>query len=44
MQYQLWPFTIPVPVEVEVDTVPHFKAQVNYQMGYWGQECAGTFM
>ena len=26
---QLWPFIIPVPVEVKVHTVPHFKAPVN---------------
>ena len=29
MYVQLWPFTIFLPVEVEVRTVPHFKASFN---------------
>ena len=32
MQDQLRPFIIPVPFEVEVHTVPHFKAPVNVKV------------
>ena len=28
-KFNLWPFAIPVPVEVEAYTVPHFKCLVN---------------
>ena len=32
-----------MPVEIEVHIVPHFKAQVNNKVEWWGWECAGTF-
>ena len=41
---QIWPFTILVPVEVEVHTVPHFKAPVNAKVELWRLECGGTFI
>ena len=37
-------FTIHVPVEVEVHTVPHFKAAVNAKVGPRGLKCGSTFM
>ena len=43
MQDQLWPFTIPVPVEVKVHTLPHFKAPVNATVGLGGLKYGGTF-
>ena len=42
MQDQLWPFIIPVPFEVEVHTVPHFKALVNAKVGLGEIESDGT--
>ena len=33
-----------MPVEVEVHTVPHFKAPVNAKVELWGLECGGTFI
>ena len=44
MQDQLRPFIIPVPFEIEVNTVPHFKSPVNAKMGSGGLKCGGTFM
>ena len=35
---------ISMPIEIEVHTVPHFKARVNCKVEWWGQEHAGTFM
>ena len=32
-----------MPVEVEVHTVPHFKAPINGKIDLWGPECGGTF-
>ena len=43
MQDQLGPFIIPVPFEVEVHTVPYFKAPVNAKVGPGGLKCGGTF-
>ena len=43
MYVQLWPFTIFLPVEVEVCTVPHFKAPFNAKVEPGGLECGGTF-
>ena len=40
---KVWPFTIPVPVEIEVHTVPHFKASVNAKVELWRLACGGTF-
>ena len=40
---KLLPFTIPVPVEVEVHTVPYFKALVNTKVGPGGLKWGGTF-
>ena len=34
---------IPVPVEVEDHTVPHFKSPFNAKMGHEHLECGGTF-
>ena len=42
-QYQLWPFTIPVSVELELCTVPYFKAPVNVKVGLGGLKCGGTY-
>ena len=36
-------FVIPILVEVEGYTVPHFKAPVYVKMELWGLECGGTF-
>ena len=44
MQDQLCPVAIPVPVEVELHTVPHFNAPVNAKVGPGGLKCGGTFM
>ena len=33
-----------MPVEVEVQTVPHFKAPVNAKVELWVLECGGTFI
>ena len=44
MQDQLRSFTIPVPVEVKVHTVPHSKAPVNAKVGPGGLKCGGAFM
>ena len=33
-----------MPVEVEVHTVPHFKASVIIKVELWGLECGGTFI
>ena len=33
-----------MPVEVEVHTVPHFKAPFNAKVELWGLECGGTFI
>ena len=44
MQDQLWPLIIPVPFEVEVHTVPHFKAQVNGKTECLGIEYAEAFL
>ena len=38
-----WPFAIPVPVEVEVHTIPHFKVPMNGKVGPGRLECGGTF-
>ena len=43
MQDQHLSFIIPVPIEVEVHTVPHFKAPVNAKVGPGGLKCGGTF-
>ena len=43
MQDQLWPFTIPVPVEVKIHTIPHFKDPVNPKVELWRLECGGIF-
>ena len=43
MYVQLWPFTISLPVEVEVCTVPHFKAPFNAKVEPGGLECGGIF-
>ena len=32
-----------MPVEVEVHTVPHFKAPVNAKVELWRLACGGTF-
>ena len=40
---QLWPFTVLVPVEVEVHAVPHLKAPVNAKVQLWRLACGGTF-
>ena len=37
-------FIIPVPVEVEVHTVPHFKAPVNGKVDPRGPEHGGIFI
>ena len=34
---------IPVPLEVEVHTVPCFKPPVNAKVGPGGLKCGGTF-
>ena len=39
----LWPFTIPVPVEVEVHKVPHFKAPVNAKVEPGELDCSSIF-
>ena len=44
MQDQVWPFIIPVPFEVKVHTVPHFKAPVIVKAEPGGLKCGGTFM
>ena len=33
-----------MPVEAEVQTVPHFKAPVNTKVELWGLEGSGTFI
>ena len=33
-----------MPVEVELHTVPHFKAPVNAKVELRGLECGGTFI
>ena len=33
-----------MPVEVEVHTVPHFKAPVNAKVELWKLQCDGTFI
>ena len=43
MYVQLWPFTIFLPDEVEVLTLPHFIAPFNAKMEPGGLECGGTF-
>ena len=35
---------VPVPVDVEVHTLPHFKAPINGKVDLWGPECGGTFI
>ena len=32
-----------MPVEVDVHTVPNFKARINGKVDLWGPECGGTF-
>ena len=44
MDIHLWPCLIPVPVEIEAHTVPHFKAPVNGKIDLWEPECGGTFI
>ena len=44
MNFQIEPFVVSMPIEIEVHTVPHFKAQVNGKEEWWGHEHAGTFM
>ena len=34
---------IPVPVKVEVHTVPNFKAPINAKVDHEGLECGDTF-
>ena len=43
MYVQILPFTIFLQFEVEVHTVPHFKAPVNAIVEPGGLECSGTF-
>ena len=38
------PFIIPVPFELEVHTVPHFKAPVNCKVEPRGPEHGGIFI
>ena len=40
----VWPFTIPVPVEVEVHTVPDFKAPINVKADPRGPEHSDIFI
>ena len=44
MQDQLWPFIIPLPFEVKVHTVPHFKAPINAKVEPGPLKWGGTFM
>ena len=44
MHVQLWPCAIPMPVEVEAHTEPHFKAPINGKIDYWWPEFGGTFI
>ena len=43
MHVQLRPCLIPVPVELEAHTVPHFKAPVNGKAEGLRQDHTGTF-
>ena len=43
-KFYVWPIVIPIPVEIEGHTVPHFKAQFNAKVVPWGLEGDGTFM
>ena len=36
-------FIIPVPIEIEVHTVPHFKAPLNAKIEPGRLECGDTF-
>ena len=39
----LWHSVIPEPVEIEVHTVPNFKAPINAKVELRGLECGGIF-
>ena len=38
------PYVIPVPIEIEVNIVPHFKATINAKVEPEGLECDGIFI
>ena len=42
--FQVWPFVIPVPVEIRIHTVPHFKATINAKLQPKRLECSVTYL
>ena len=42
--FQLQPSIIPVPVEIEIHTVPHFKATINTKVEPEQLGCDGIFI